>query len=278
LRISISNIAWDVKEDSAVADLLQSLNVDTIDLAPGKYIKNFQAVDLNVCQAVKSWWLERGIRFAGMQSLLFGTEGLNLFGPTEVQDRMLLHFSSVCLIGEALDARRLVFGSPKNRDRTGLDDRTAFAMACEFFLKLATIAESYGVTICLEPNPSYYGANFMTTTPETAAVVTEVNHPYLKLQLDTGSMCMNQENPELICSTYQAIIGHVHASEPKLKPVGFGECDHRANSAAIASHLPEAIVTIEMLTASEAAPLETIAASVRFTKDHYLGVEKEAHP
>lgn len=260
-----------------MADLLERSAVSQIDLAPGKYIKNFQLVDTGDCEAVKVWWQQRGITFAGMQSLLYGTEGLNMFGPTEVQEEMLQHFSSICRIGDALDARRLVFGSPKNRDRTGYSDNEALIVGCEFFLKLASIAQSYGVIICLEPNPTYYGANFMTTTPETAAVVQQVNHPCIRLQLDTGSMCMNDEDPELICSLYKDLVGHVHISEPRLKPVGSGECDHSASAKAIATHLPNAIVTIEMLTRSDNAPLETIASSIRFTKDHYLTIPGKAN-
>lgn len=255
-----------------MADLLGRFAVSRIDLAPGKYIKNFQLVDPDHCQAVKDWWRQRGITFAGMQSLLYGTEGLNLFGPAEVQEELLQHFSSLCRIADALDARRLVFGSPKNRDRTGYSDNEALSIGCEFFLKLATIAQAYGVIICLEPNPTYYGANFMTTTPETAAVVQEVNHPCIRLQLDTGSMCMNDEDPELICSAYKDLIGHVHVSEPQLKPVGCGECDHPASAKAIATHLPDAIVTIEMLTRSSTDPLDTIAQSIRFTKAHYVAI------
>ena len=68
----------------------------------------------------RAWWAERGIEITGMQALLFGTSGLNVFGPSEVQDAMLAHLAAVCRIGAGLGAVRVVFGSPKNRDRSGL--------------------------------------------------------------------------------------------------------------------------------------------------------------
>ena len=37
MRLSVSNIAWDVEEDDAVAEVLRDLGVDQVDLAPGKY-------------------------------------------------------------------------------------------------------------------------------------------------------------------------------------------------------------------------------------------------
>jgi D-psicose/D-tagatose/L-ribulose 3-epimerase len=270
MRLSISNIAWGVEHDEQVAGMLAQENVRFVDLAPGKYFPDIPNATAADCQAVKDWWARRGIGIAGMQSLLFGTEGLNVFGSAESQQRLLDHLRAICRIGDGLDARRLVFGSPKNRDRSGLSDQEAMDQACAFFLRLADLADAHGVTICLEPNPKAYGCNFMTSSPETAAVVGAVNHPRIRMQLDTGSLAMNQEEPELICSTYQHLIGHIHASEPQLKPVGEGTSNHRATAEAIARHVPEAVICIEMLTAGEPDPLATIARSVGFTKRAYL--------
>jgi hypothetical protein len=52
-----------------------------------------------------------------MQALLFGTTGLNVFGDNKSQEAMLEHLRAVCRIGAGLGATKLVFGSPKNRDR-----------------------------------------------------------------------------------------------------------------------------------------------------------------
>jgi D-psicose/D-tagatose/L-ribulose 3-epimerase len=270
MKLSISNIAWGVEHDEQVAAMLQEETVRFVDLAPGKYFPDIPNATAADCQAVKDWWARRGISIAGMQALLFGTEGLNVFGSAESQQRLLNHLRAICRIGDGLDARRLVFGSPKNRDRTGLSDQEAMDQACAFFLRLADLADAHGVTICLEPNPEAYGCNFMTSSPETAAVVGAVNHPCIRMQLDTGSLAMNQEDPETICSTYHHLIGHIHASEPQLKPVGEGTCDHRASAEAMARHFPEAVICIEMLTVGKTDPLATIGRSVGFTKRTYL--------
>ena len=37
IRLAVSNIAWDVSEDSEVAVLLRKYQIDAIDIAPGKY-------------------------------------------------------------------------------------------------------------------------------------------------------------------------------------------------------------------------------------------------
>ena len=132
MRLAISNIAWDVSEDKEVAGLLQRYSVDAVDIAPGKYFPDpGKAEDAEIIR-VRRWWENKGIEITGMQALLFGTSGLNLFGSPEVQAKMLAHLDAVCRIASGLAATRLVFGSPKNRDRSGLADAEANAVAIDF--------------------------------------------------------------------------------------------------------------------------------------------------
>ena len=140
MRLAISNIAWDTAEDEAIATLLHRFGVDAIDVAPGKYFPDPAKATDEAIARVKRWWAERGIEITGMQGLLFGTTGLNVFGPPEAQDAMLQHLTAVCHIGAGLGAKRLVFGSPKNRDRTGLSDQEAMDVAVPFFRRLGDIA------------------------------------------------------------------------------------------------------------------------------------------
>ena len=194
MRLAISNIAWDIPEDEAVAALLKRYAIDAIDIAPGKYFPLPNEATTEQIEAVKSWWAERGIEITGMQALLFGTTGLNVFGSPESQAALLLHLEGVCRIGGVLGATRIVFGSPKNRDRSLLDDADTATVARQFFRQLGDVAARHGVTICLEPNPSCYGANFMTTSVETAGVVRLVDHPSIGMQFDTGALAINGED------------------------------------------------------------------------------------
>lgn len=275
MRISISNIAWDTAHDQQICAVLQRYGVDAIDIAPGKYFSDFAAASSDKVDRVRSWWSERGIEIIGMQSLLYGTQGLNLFSPPESQQRMLDHLQEVCRIADGLKARRLVFGSPRNRDRSGLSDEHAFAIAVMFFQRLADLAQRYGVTICLEPNPQCYGSNFMTSSAETAAVVEAVAHPAIRMQFDSGALCINAESPSKICAEFHRLIGHVHASEPQLLPVGAGLTDHSASAAALREFLPDAPVTIEMLTNSTDDPIAAVESSVAYVVACYGSVPRE---
>lgn len=269
MRLAISNIAWDTVDDEAVATLLQRFAVDAIDVAPGKYFPEpAKAMDEEIAQ-VKGWWVERGIEITGMQALLFGTTGLNVFGSAESQAALLTHLAAVCRIGAGLGATRVVFGSPKNRDRSGLNDQEAFDIAIPFFRQLGDIAQTFGVIICLEPNPACYGANFMTTCEETAQVVTLVSHPAIRMQFDTGALTINGEAPLQVLHECAHLIGHVHASEPDLLPLGDGGTEHGQMVEALSQYLPYHVVSIEMLSTKNESHLTSIERALLVATQHY---------
>ncbi len=269
MRLAISNIAWDVAEDEAIASLLQRYSVDAIDIAPGKYFPEpSKATDQDMAR-VKGWWAERGIEITGMQALLFGTSGLNVFGTQTIQETLLQHLAAVCRIGAGIGAKRLVFGSPKNRDRSGLSDQQTMDIAVAFFRRLGDIAHSHGVVICLEPNPTCYGANFMTTSAETIRVVEQVAHPAIRMQLDTGALTINGEDSAAVLQECAPLIGHIHASEPDLLPLGDGTTNHSKAMDALKKYFPDHLVTIEMLATKNEPHNVSIERALTVAIAHY---------
>lgn len=269
MRLAISNIAWDIAEDANVAQLLGKFGVDAIDVAPGKYFPDpTNAKDEDIAN-VRRWWADHGIEITGMQALLFGTTGLNVFGESKSQEAMLEHLLAVCRIGAGIGATRLVFGSPKNRDRSGLSDAHALEQAVSFFRRLGIAAQEHGVIVCLEPNPTRYGANFMTTSEETAEVVAAVGHRAIRMQFDTGALTINGESPEDVLERSAGLIGHVHASEPDLVPLGDGGTDHRLMHKALQQHIPDHVVSIEMVAPKKDSHLLYIERALTRAVEYY---------
>lgn len=262
MRLAISNIAWDTHEDTAVAALLGRYGINAIDVAPTKYFPEPARATPEEVQRVRHWWAEHGIQITGMQSLLYGTQGLNLFGPPDVQTAMLAHLKSVCRIGAELGAEHLVFGSPRNRDRSGLSDAQTLGIATDFLRRLGDISSSLGVRICLEPNPERYGANFMTTAEETAGVVRHVAHPGIAMQFDTGALTISGESAAAVLSEHASLVGHVHLSEPDLVPLGNGSTDHAALAPLLSQYLPGHVLSIEMLTPASDKRLLSIEGAI----------------
>lgn len=268
--LSISNIAWDVGLDAQVAELLREVGVSAIDIAPGKYFPNIAEASDRDIDAVRSVWEQRGIRIVGMQALLYGTTNLNLFGDAATQARMLAHLASVCRIAKGLGAANLTFGSPKNRDCSVISAISVRHVYLDFFRRLGDIAESHDVAICLEPNPTRYQSNFMTTTLEALAVVRQVNSRGIRLQLDTGALLINGEEPATILAECAGAVGHVHLSEPDLVPLGTTGAPHDRVAAALHSSPPDARYrTIEMLV-KDPEPLPILRSALAFAKRTYL--------
>ncbi|MCG7588653.1 TIM barrel protein [Photobacterium sp. OFAV2-7] len=272
MKLSISNIAWDVAQDEEVADLLIANGVSAIDIAPSKYFDLSSLPSEDEVLKVKRWWNNKGISIIGMQSLLYGTKGLNVFGSKESQSSLLEHLEKVCSIAETLGAEFLVFGSPKNRDRMELTDDQVNVVSNELFYQLGNIASNYGVTICLEPNPRCYGANFMVDSFETAKVVDSINHPSIKMQLDTGAMCINAERPNEVIPSISKKVGHIHLSEPNLVPLIDEDVYKPDLSAEMNKHLSNEHMTIEMLTSCKENALHEIASSIAVAKKRFLSI------
>jgi sugar phosphate isomerase/epimerase len=276
VRLAISNIAWDTSEDESLATLLRRLAIDAIDVAPGKYFPDPRAATEAEISAVRDWWDKRGIEITGMQSLLFGAAGLNVFGPEAVRNQMLERLAAVCRIGAGLGARRLVFGSPKNRDRNGLGDIEAMNIAAPFFRRLGDIAQSFDVVVCLEPNPPRYGANFMTDCAGTARVVEAIDHPAIRMQFDSGAAAINGEDAALELKRHAPLVGHVHASEPDLVPLGDGGVDHAGVFEALSRYLPDRVVCVEMLATRNEPHPASIERALAVAIGCYRGDTKES--
>jgi sugar phosphate isomerase/epimerase len=130
------------------------------------------------------------------------------------------------------------------------------------------------VTICLEPNPARYQCNFMTDTAATARIVEQVAHAAIRLQLDTGAMVINQEDPLATVTRHAHLVGHIHASEPDLIPLGDAETDHAQIARALSGALPRHIVSIEMLTPKNTSPLPAIERAFGVAVRNYRAREQ----
>ena len=61
-QLSISNIAWDAKDDLKVAQILNKHDVKYIDIAPSKYFKDFKEASITEIKQVKDTWKIQGQR------------------------------------------------------------------------------------------------------------------------------------------------------------------------------------------------------------------------
>jgi D-psicose/D-tagatose/L-ribulose 3-epimerase len=117
-----------------------------------------------------------------------------------------------------LGVEAMVFGSPKNRRRDSLPFEAACDIAVPFFRSLGKIADDCGTWLCIEPNPTDYGCDFITTAAEGQALVTAVDQPGFGLHLDAAGMTLSNDSSDVIVNA-GAWLRHFHISEPHLAPL-----------------------------------------------------------
>jgi len=175
-----------------------------------------------------------GLSVAALQSILFNVPDISLLGDKASFDRLLDHLRRVAGVATVLGAQVAVFGSPRQRARGEMSAETAFLLGTE---RLHACAQVYmseaGGTIGLEPVPAHYGGDFLCTAQEVTAMVHVVDHPGLRLHLDTGCVMLGSGCIASAITEGRDILAHFHIAEPDLGEFGAPLVDHAAASQAL---------------------------------------------
>ncbi|MBL0405069.1 sugar phosphate isomerase/epimerase [Microvirga aerilata] len=244
-QLSISNIAWPADQDAQALELVAKLGFDGVEVAPRKIFGDLHAVSLDTVQAYRRRLQDAGLAASALQAILFGVEGAHLFESPSSRDRMAAHLRRVAEIADALGARACVFGSPILRDPGSIPLDEASEIAETFLRVIAPDFANRNITLCFEANPPLYKCRFVTRTEEAYSLVERVAVPGVAMQLDTGTMFINGEDPDIIRRT-ECQIRHFHVSEPNLAPLGTSGVDHTPLASAVKTSNYPHWLSIEM--------------------------------
>ena len=268
-RLAVSNIAWEPSEDAAVVEILRREGVSGIEIAPTKWReKPFDARPSDLA-AYRQLWEDRGLRIVSLQALLFGRPDLQLFASDDSRRSLRDYLRRVIDFASAVGALAMVFGSPKNRVRGSLPTADAMRIAADFLRDIGGYCAERGTTMCIEANPVEYGCDFVTTTAEAVALCRAVDHPAVRVNVDLGGMTLSHENVATSIADARDVIGHYHASEPNLAPIG-ASSGHAEAGRALAEVGYANWVSIEMRAAGD--NVEAVAGAVARVKEDYGGV------
>lgn len=245
MRLTISNLAWDLSMEPQVLALLAKRKVAAIEIAPTKIWADWQGVS----EASAKDYLKTlaNVKVSSFQSLLFGKPHLSIFGSDAIKQETLDHLEMVAKLANWLKAGPMVFGSPKNRDPGDRSYGDAFREATEFFRQAGERCEKHGVTLCLEANPEQYGARFITSAAQAADLVRAVDNEGFKLHLDTACMHLAGDDYVRMIADNMDILHHFHISEPNLSGFASPQCEHRQISDVLARAGYDGYISIEML-------------------------------
>ncbi len=228
MKLAFSNIAWGPDEDEAVLGVLRAHQVQGIEVAPTRLWPNWAGATPEAAAAYAQAMRVAGFATPSLQSLLFGRADLQVFGSATQQADLIAHLAQVAALAAAMQARVLVFGSPKNRDRGDLTAAQAMQHAVHFFQQAGQVCADAGVILAIEANPTYYSCNFITRWQEAEELVRLCNHPGVGLHLDTACTVLAGDDPVAAVAQVADILVHVHLSEPDLGPFASPRTDHLA--------------------------------------------------
>lgn len=216
MKLSISNIAWNYKLDHKVLKILQTHNIDGIEIAPTKIIPEHPYDHISQGKEYAAMlYSNYHLKISSMQSIWFGrTE--NIFRSRQEMNILKKYTQQAICFAEALNCKNLVFGCPKNRNIEQDFDSINFDEIILFFNELGEYAYAHQTCLAIEPNPVIYNTNFINTTTEAFKLVNQINSKGIRVNLDLGTIIENKEVIDDLDFTY---INHIHISEPNLKKI-----------------------------------------------------------
>ena len=216
MKFSISNIGWPESLDEDVISIVRSLGYEGLEIAPTRCFMDGYDVARDELIKFKDRNLRQGLNLCSMQSLLFGIT-TPIFSSEENKNSVLSKMDKVFNFAQQLEIPNLVFGSPSIRNVNNEDELNR---SIEFFKACAHQAHLKKCTLSIEPNPTIYKTNFLTTTADALDYIKNLEVKGIGLNFDLGTVIHNQESIEnLLTLETIAYVHHVHISEPLLAPI-----------------------------------------------------------
>lgn len=216
LKLSASNLAWDIAKDKETLDRLKELGFRGLEIAPSKLFSETPYTKLEESKKYADYVrTDFGLSVCSMQSIWF-KRSENIFS-SEKDRRTLLDYTFEAIDFAAnIGCKNLVFGCPRNRAiPSGLSKKEAVSIFTDFLKEINSYASKKDVYFLLEANPTIYNTNFLNTTSETAKLIDTLKLSNIRLILDFGTIIQNREKIEDVAK-YLPLVKHVHISEPFL--------------------------------------------------------------
>jgi sugar phosphate isomerase/epimerase len=216
MALSFSHIAWPPDQEAEALVFLKAHGLNTVEVAPLRAFGNPLTASESCVREKAAWYRERGFRVGSFQALLFGTEGLELFGVAATRAKMKDTLIAVGRVAGWAGTGPMVFGSPRNRLKGSLNHAQAAQLAANFFREVGDACAKAGSCLVIEANPEAYGADFCNTLAQAADLVQLVDSPGFGLHVDAGGMALGEDDFEETLRQSASLIRHVHASQPNL--------------------------------------------------------------
>jgi sugar phosphate isomerase/epimerase len=257
MKISMSDLAWENSDSTAVYRMLREYAFDGVEMLPTKTFSLDPYADTDAAtRFAKRLKAEYHLEISSIQSILYGREE-NLFGSEKERAILLDYLKQAIRFTAALSCGNLVFGSPKNRTLLKDNFENQYSIAVDFFSELGEYANARHTVLSIEPNPPIYGANFITETEDAFDLVKDVSSKGFQVNVDLGAMINNGESIESVAKNIDKV-NHIHISEPYLAPIKRRELHKQ-----LACLEYDKYISVEMKALETWADLESTAEYIR---------------
>ncbi len=251
MRLALSNLAYPAVTAEGLLPRLAAMGLTGIEVAPTR-LAPWDALSDGALRGHRGMLAGMGLCVSSLQAILFGAEGVALLGEAASFERLVSHLARVAEVGAVLGASVAVLGAPRQRARGALAAEEAFRLGAERLRRAAeTMQAGGGPVLGLEPVPAAYGGDFLETWQEALAMVRAVDHPWLRLHLDTA--CVHLGGGDIAEAVAAGIdeLAHFHLAEPKLVPFDAPRADHAGAAAALTRVGYGGWLSIEMMERAE---------------------------
>lgn len=269
MKIAISNIAWHIHEEESIVKVMQELGINGVEIAPTKIWQLPLSASDSEIASYRNFWKSKGIQIVAMQALLFGKSELAIFQDVEKRQETFNYLSAMVVLGRKLGVKNLVFGSPKNRLVRNTSSSEIEDVAISFFNSIGNVAADNGVVFCIEPNPTDYGCDFITTSQQGLELVDKVNNNGFGLHLDAAGMTLSKEDIEPAIKFAFKRLCHFHISEPYLAQVGTDAVAHHLFSKTLTELNYQGWTSIEMKAQSPDSNVLNVTKALETAIAHY---------
>ena len=257
---------WSVEKTAALA---AELGIQGLEIAPFTLGPEPLKLSEGERDQVRNSIQAAGLQTVGLHWLLSGTQGLHLTSPDpEVRRKTVAYVQDLVDLCADLGGELMVWGSPAQRSLLpGVTRQQAADYALEVWSALLPRCEERKVTLAIEPR-SPAETDFLNSAAETVECIQRLDHPRLRLHLDTKAMSYETAPVHETVRAFLPWTAHFHANDPNLKGPGEGDLDHHPIAAELRAADYQGWVSVEVFD-FQPDP-ETIARkAIRYLREVY---------
>jgi sugar phosphate isomerase/epimerase len=208
MKLSLSNLAWDIPDNDQILSILNTNNVSNIEGVLSK-IDEWEKLTNDVLLEYKKKLDSYNIKIESIQSIFYNIkcDGIR---DTEIVYKHINRLIEICKI---LNVKVMVFGSPTMR--TGIIDESL----SKIFKKIDELLNGTEITVVIEPNSKIYGGNYFYSINEIVEFIENNKFINIKTMIDTHNLELEGHDPIIELGKYYNYINHIHISEVKLTPI-----------------------------------------------------------